>query len=184
MTKHGTGFPFENFTLVLGSLWCLQFNFVLSSWWRCDCFSLVWWCFDFVISPLRLWDVCSLTLRCFHFDSKMFSLWLWDVFTSTRAETFSLWQPGDSNFDNQVTASTVGYGDICVRTSLGKLAVALLLHTSYYYLLLLTITYFYLLLLTITYLLLLKVLSLHPLASLSLLLINTGVSYSLTMDEW
>ena len=55
--------PFENITLVMGSLWCLQFNFVMSSWGRCDCFSLVWWCFDFVIFPLRLWDVFTLTTR-------------------------------------------------------------------------------------------------------------------------
>ena len=75
---------------------------------------------------LWLWDVFISTLRCFHFDSEMFSL---------RLELRRF------HFDNQVTASTVGYGDICVRTSLGKLAVALLL-------LLLTITYYYLLTLT------------------------------------
>ena len=151
MTKHGTGYPFKHITLVIGSLWCLQFNFVLSSWWRCDCFSLVWWCFDFVISPLRLWDVCSLTLRCFHFDSKMFSLWLWDVFTSTRAETFSLWQPGDC-FNCRLWRHLRAH---LSRQTCGSIIITyfylLLLTITYYYILLLTFTYFYLLLLTIIY---------------------------------
>ena len=74
---------------------------------------------------LWLWDVFISTLRCFHFDSEMFSL---------RLELRRF------HFDNQVTASTVGYGDICVRTSLGKLAVDY--HYIYLQIRLLTINYF------------------------------------------